>query len=200
MNAPTTPITLSTPIRTALDNGDRVAGFIRANDVLRAILLPPNAVRAHPAAKWNDSYDRVDGALSFHDGQANTIAMAKAGSKIAAFALERGLYIPARDELDVVFRAFKPGTDDNWGYRSGDNPSSVPSGYPHEPQNPAQCPIAEYQTGGAEAIPENWVWSSTQLAGYDAYAWCQYFRAGGQDDLRKGLEFEVVLVRSVIIR
>lgn len=200
MNAPTTPITLSTPIRTALDNGDRVAGFIRVGEVTRAILLPPRAVREHPAAKWNNSYDRVADAVSFHDGQANTIAMAKAGSKIAAFALERGLYIPARDELDVVFRAFKPGTDDNWRYRSGDNPSSVPPGYPHEPQNPAQCPIAEYQTGGTEAIPENWVWSSTQIAGSAAYAWCQDVRHGTQIISHKNSEFEVVLVRSVIIR
>lgn len=200
MNAPDTPITLHTPIRTIVANGDRLAGFIRAGDVLRAVLLPPVAVRGHPAAPWNDTYGRVDGALSFHDGQANTIAMAKAGTKIAAFALEHGLYIPARDELDTVYRAFKPGTDDNWGYRSGDNPSSVPPGYPHEPQNPAQCELEEFRAGGAEAIPETWVWSSTQDAGNAATAWCQTFRHGHQRINHKLNEFEVVLVRSVIIR
>lgn len=200
MNAPGTPITLTTPIRTQLANGDRLAGFIRAGDTTRAILLPPKAERDHPAAPWNSSLKRVEGALSYHDGQANTVAMAQAGSAIATFALERGLYIPARDELDLVFRAFKPGTDDNWGYRSGDNPSSVPPGYPHEPQNPAQCEIEDYRTGGAEAIPEGWVWSSTQYAGNDASAWCQDFSYGGQIYTRKYHEFAVVLVRSVIIR
>lgn len=199
MNAPTTPITLDTPIHTTLDNGDRLAGFIRAGGVTRAILLPPKAVREHPAAPWNDNRDRVTGAQSYYDGQANTAAMAAAGSKIAQAAIERGLYIPARDELDAIYRAFKPGTDDNWGYRSGDNPSSVPPGYPHEPQNPAQCAIEDHHTGGAEAIPEEWVWSSTQHASDDAFAWCQHFSYGHQNDYRKGSEFEVVLVRSVII-
>jgi len=200
MNAPETPSILNTPLRTQFDGGDRLAGFIRAGDTTRAILLPPKAERDHPAAVWNGSLKRVEGALSYHDGQANTVAMAQAGSAIATFALERGLYIPARDELDLVYRAFKPGTDDNWGYRSGDNPSSVPPGYPHEPQNPAQCDIEDYRTGGAEAILEGWVWTSTQYAGYDAYAWCQGFRDGGQDRYHKDLEFAVVLVRSVIIR
>lgn len=200
MNAPSAPITLDTPILTALDNGDRLAGFIRSGGITRAILLPPKAARHHPSAVWNKSRDRVNGALNFHDGQANTQAMAEAGSAIAQFALERGLYIPARDELDVIYRAFKPGSDDNWGYRSGDNPSSVPPGYPHEPQKPAQCAFEEHRTGGAEAIPEDWVWSSTQYAGTDACAWCQYFRDGIQDLIHETSELAVVLVRSVILR
>lgn len=199
MNAPSTPITLDTPILTALDNGDRLAGFIRSGGITRAILLPPKAVREHPAAAWNTSLARVEGAMRYSDGQTNTQAMAEAGSAIAQFAIERGLYIPARDELDVVFRACKPTTDDNWGYRSGDNPSSVPPGYPHEAQRPAQCPIAEYQAGGAEALPAGWVWSSTQTAGSDAYAWCQDFSDGLQSLILKSSEFEVVLVRSMII-
>jgi hypothetical protein len=200
MNAPSTPITIDTPIHTVIDNGDRLAGFIRAGNTTRAILLPPKAARHHPSAAWNKSRDRVTGALSFHDGQANTKAMAEAGSAIAQLALERGLYIPARDELDVIYRAFKPGSDDNWGYRSGDNPSSVPPGYPHEPKKPAQCALGEHRAGGAEAIPEEWVWSSTQYAGLGASAWCQDFRGGTQDIYPEYCELAVVLVRSVILR
>lgn len=198
MNAES-PITLTTPILTALPNGDRLAGFINAGGIIRAILLPQKAVREHPAAKWSDDDSRVAGALSFYNGQANTEAMANAGSAIAKAAIERGLYIPARDELDVIYRAFKPGTGDNWGYRSGDNPSRIPAGYPHEPQNPMQCPRLEYKTGGDEAIAETWVWSSTQSAGLDACAWCQFFSYGTQYDLLKDYEFEVVLVRSIVI-
>ncbi len=198
MNAES-PITLTTPILTALPNGDRLAGFISAGGVVRAILLPPKAVREHPAAKWNEDDSRVDGARSFYDGQANTEAMANAGSAVAKAAIERGLYIPARDELDVIYRGFKPGTDENWGYRSGDNPSRIPAGYPHEPQNPMQCPRIEYKTGGDEALPEAWVWSSTQLAQLDVYAWCQDFSDGGQGNGHKSNELEVVLVRSIVI-
>jgi hypothetical protein len=192
-------ITLDTPIRTALPNGDRLAGFIRAGGVTRAILLPPKAQREHPAAAWNTNCDRVAGAQSYFDGEANTKAMADAGSTIAKFAMERGLIIPARDELDVIFRAFKPTTDDNYGYRSGDNPSSLPPSYPHEDQVPAQCPVTEYQAGGPEALPDGWVWSSTQYAGDDASAWCQDFSYGNQNGSLKSHEFEVVLVRSVVI-
>lgn len=199
MNAES-PITLDTPIRTALPNGDRLAGFINADGFIYAVLLPPKSVREHPAVKWNNDYGRVAGALSFYNGHANTGAMAAAGSQIAQYALERSLYIPARDELDLIYRAFKPGTHKNWGYRSGDNPSSVPAGYPHSAESPAQTSLEEFRTGGPEAIPEEWVWTSTQRAQHDDCAWCQLFSDGGQSDFRKSTELEVVLVRSMIIR
>ena len=183
-----------------LDNGDRLAGRIRIGAEVYATLLPPLAVRAHPVAVWNNNMDRVPGALSFCDGYSNTVAMAKAGSSLAQYALDHGLYIPSRDELDPIYRTFKPGAETYDQWRSGDNPSSIPPGYPYTDASPAQTELAEFRTGGAEALPEGWIWTSTQFAHFDAYAWAQHFGYGGQDFNHKSIVLEVVLVRRLLIR
>ena len=56
-----------------------------------------------------------------------------------------------------------------------------------------------YANGRAEAR-SGWHWLEPQDAGDDAYAWCQHFSYGGQFNDHKVNEFEVVLVRRVLIQ
>jgi hypothetical protein len=200
MNAPELIIPAPLALGSLLPNGDRYFARIRGPEGDYGVALPPIALRAHPAAPWNNHSKRVDGAMSYYDGLSNTVAMAKAGSKVAEFALDKGLYIPARDELEPAYRTLKPSTDENWCYRNGDNPSSIPAGYPYTETDPAQTTIGGYRTGEPEALPEAWVWTSTQYARDDAYAWVQHFSDGSQYFILKSNDFEVVLVRRFPIR
>ena len=202
MNAPAVEIAslLPVPIGAPFEGG-RLAGAIDVAGSIYAIVKPPIAECLHPCIVWNKSKKLVEEAYSLNDGLANTEAMARAGSELAQWALDRKLYIPAVDELDLVHRAFKPTTQANacW-MRSGINMNSVPLALPYTPESPTQTEIEECREGGAEAIPAEWIWTSTQSRVSSDWAWVQGFANGGQSFYGKGLEFCAVAVRRVLIR
>lgn len=176
-------------------------GKIRAGGALHALFLPPMAIALQEPTVWNGSHDRVEGAHSLSDGVANTIAMAKAGSKIAQGAIGLGLHIPAIDELDLLYRAFKPTTERNWCYlRSGINLNAETPLEPYTPEFPAQTEFAVYRAGGAEALPAKALWSSSQSRYWDDSAWIQNFYDGYQNTYHKSTKLPVVLVRRKTIR
>lgn len=154
-------------------------------------------------AAWGEYGKLIENCRSFWHGLPNTEAMATAGSDIAKWA--RGLningfqdwYIPARDELELIYRNLKATTDENWEYR-GDNPSSVPVGYPYEAALPAQTPVADFQAGGPQAMKPEWYWSSTQYSAYSA--WLQGFGVGYQCDGGKYGQGRVRAVRRSLIQ
>lgn len=154
---------------------------------------------------WNKSTDTVDAAGSYSDGLANTAAMAAAGSELAitARALRIGgcddWHIGARDAVELMYRHFKPGTDADDMFRAGDNPSSVPPGYPYTAQSPTQTGAAAFQDGGPEALETDWYWSSTQGAATPGYAWMQDFSHGVQDYGLKSNEFRARAVRRLSV-
>jgi hypothetical protein len=144
------------------------------------------------------------GARSFVDGLANSDAIAAAGSKVAQEirALRVGdsteWHIPARDVAEVCYRNAKPTKEENWcTFRDGDNPSSVPPGYPYTKDSPAQCTNPLFQEGGAEAFEDVIYLTSTESSA--GYAWCQYFDYGGQNGGRKVSERRAFAVRLVPI-
>jgi len=205
MNAPvesTTPTEPGTPYA-----GGFFVGRILIDAVLHALILAPKAARTMPAQRWNGNYDNVPGALSYNDGLANTKAMAEAGSALARAALATEIdghadwYIPAVDELEMVYRHFKPGTGENYSYaRSGINQSAVPHTFPYTPKIPGQTAVEAFRAGGHEAIEQQVYWSSTQHAGNRRWAWGQHFASGRQDDWDKANEVPALLVRREPIR
>lgn len=138
------------------------------------------------ADRWNKNLKRVDGATSFYDGMANTIAMADAGSRIARAALDLRIggfddwYIGARDELELVYRHLKPSADKNWVHRNGENPSSFPVGYPYTATAPGQTAIEAFREGGEHALALEPYWASTQREDGAGCAWVQGFGDGDQ--------------------
>lgn len=185
--------------------GGFFAGRIRVGDQVYGLIVAPKAEGNHDDAVWNKSQKMVDGARSYFDGFANTEAMAAAGSKIAAWA--RGLkiggfndwYIPSRDELELSYRSLKPGSQENYTHRNGENPSSVPVGYPYTEDSPTQTEVAAFRTGGAEAMEEAWYWSSTQYDPDPSYAWDQDFSYGSQDYDLKDDTYRVRAVRRIAL-
>ena len=154
---------------------------------------------------WSKSAKTVEGAGSYIDGLANTDAMATSGSElaIAARALRIGglddWHIGARDAVELTYRHFKPTTYADDMFRAGDNPSSVPPGYPYTEQSPAQTGAAEFQIGGPEALEAEWYWASTQDAAGPVYAWMQHFDGGFQDYGHTSNEYRARAVRRVLI-
>jgi len=174
------------------------AGQILVAGKLFNCCLPPKATSEHAPTVWNHSNKRVEGALSFNDSEANTRAMAAAGSKIAQWALDSALVIPALDVLEQLYRIFKPTADHNSQWmRSGINLSAVPPTMPYALQDPAQTAIEAFRHGGAEAFDLNAYWSSTQSALSSSWAWSQLFDSGTQHNASKSLKLAVRAVRMI---
>jgi hypothetical protein len=184
--------------------GGFYAGLLTIDGQLSALIVAPKD-SGETEGKWNDRNTRVAGACSFFDGHANTVAMAEAGSAIAKWAQALSIgghtdwHVPARDQLELLYRHFKPTEADNWCFR-GDNPSSVPVGYAYDVQTPARTSVDTFVKGAAEAFSDDdWYWSSTQYAGYESCAWSQSFGYGLQDTYRKSYEGRVRAVRCIHI-
>jgi hypothetical protein len=192
------PTVLGTPWE-----GGYFAGIITFNGDVFAQIVAPKADGDLDLAIWHPDYKLITGADSFFDGLANTKAMAEAGSAIAQQVLELRIsgfddwHIGARDQVELFYRGFKPTTEENYVYRSGDNPSSLPVGYPYSIHLPGQTPVELFREGGVEAFEDAWYWSSTQYSAYGA--WYQYFGNGDQYGAFKSYKGRVRAVRRVKI-
>lgn len=204
--------TISQAAANALKAGDPVgggfyAGQIRQADGLYILIVAPKDGGEHEDTVWNANTKRVDDARSFFDGEANTIAMGRAGSALGLWAVGLGIngfddwYLPARDELELVYRNLKPTDQDNYVWRSGENPSSVPVGYPYTADSPAKTAAEAFLAGGPEAFDdESHYWTSTQSESYSYGAWGQNFGHGFQSYDRKGFEFRARAVRRMKVQ
>ncbi|WP_025917701.1 DUF1566 domain-containing protein [Herminiimonas sp. CN] len=205
MNAPTTTPTVPTVPGTPFDGGF-YAGRINVDGQAFALIVAPKAGGEQDDTAWNDSNKAVEGATSHADGHANTQAMAAAGSKLAQWARDLRIaehddwYLPAQDELEIIYRNLKPGTEENYLYaRSGINLSAVPSTYPYTSELPAQTAAEAFQEGSEQAFDDAWYWTSTQNAAYDSYAWVQNFVNGNQGTSHKSGEYRARAVRRLLI-
>jgi len=106
-------------------------------------------------------------------------------------------YLPARDELELIYRNLKPVTNNNYttadrpnsptpnytnlgsigtgGTQHGLNYNSDPQGVAYTSGSPAQTSVAAFQSGGAEAMTfgSNVYWSSTEYS--TTFAWGQAY-------------------------
>lgn len=182
--------------------GGFYAGRLLVAGVAYALVVAPRGEGEHDEASLNESLADVPSARSFFDGAANTAALAEAGSELAKWAQDLRIggfmdwYLPSRDELEILYRAFKPTTEENYCWR-GDNPSSVPVGYAYNLEEPAQTAVEIFRDGKDEAFEATWYWSSTHYAGSEAGAWCQGFDGGGQGYHHKGDELRARAVRRL---
>ncbi|OVE45611.1 DUF1566 domain-containing protein [Chromobacterium violaceum] len=201
MNAPiqhTIPAEIGTPFE-----GGFYAGKLNCDGVVYALIVSPKAA-GETEMLWGEYGKDIHGARSCFNGLANTQAMAEAGSALAKWALDLNInshtdwYLPSRNELEMLYRAFKPTSEENCcSFRDGDNASSIPAGYLYTEQEPAQTVASAFQDGGAEAFEDVWYWSSTQFSPHDA--WGQDFADGDQNDGRKYDELRARAVRRILL-
>jgi len=118
-------------------------------------------------------------------------------------------YIPARAELELVYRNFKPTTDSNKtgtrptggfggdGENHGTNLFTAPADYDgYTLSDPSQTTVTSFQDGGADYLSADNYWSSTE---FDAtYSWRQRLNDGGQfDNNAKNISLRVRAVRRI---
>lgn len=194
-----TQITTPTIAGTPCAGGFYVGRFV-LDGAEYALIVAPKALGEHQPTAWGEYGQNIEGARSCNDGRANTEAMAAAGSALGQWALtldiadHKDWYIPSRDELELCYRNLKPTTQENWAcFRDGDNPSSVPVGYPYTEESPVQTTAAEFQEGGPEAFQPEWYYASTQSS--PNAAWIQVFDDGTQNGDRKDDARRAVAVR-----
>jgi hypothetical protein len=184
--------------------GGHYAGRINADGKHYALIVSP--VAGALQGRWNATSRTVAGATSLTDGLANTQAMAAAGSRIAAAALALDIdgftdwYIPARDELELLYRHFKPTDRTNYACYDGANESSVPPGGEYTKDSPTITTVAGFAHGEPNAIEATWQWSSTQHAAIPSNAWTQDFSNGDQNYGRKSYEGRARAVRRLEIQ
>jgi hypothetical protein len=196
----TPPTVIGTPCE-----GGFYAGRITVGGTVYGLIVAPKD-GGETEGRWLSAGVRVTGAESYGDGVANTTAMAAAGSELAQWA--RGLrisgcddwYLPSQDELEILYRAFKPTSETNTLYgRSGLNASAVPPTFPYSLELPAQTSMPDFAEGGAQAFAADWYWSSTQHAANDDYAWSQDFYYGYQTSNDKSAKLRARAVRRFAI-
>ncbi len=133
-----------------------------------AIVVAPKAEGEFEERQWHDdSKDKVEGALSYFDGLANTDAMAAAGSQLAK---------------DV--RALRISGHDDWFLPSRQDALAA-----------AGEPFGE--NGAEAFDPDDWYWTSTQYASDPGFAWVQGFYYGTQLPYWKYGNYRARAVRRV---
>lgn len=138
------------------------------------LVVAPKASGSIGFSQIKSANTATTGTQSTWDGLSNTNAMitAGAGSSTAAFAakaLNIGGYtdwaLPAKDQMEMVYRAFKPTADAN-NTSSGTNPSSNPTGAAYTASNPGQTTVTAFLPGGSEALSTDFpLWTSTEKSG-----------------------------------
>ncbi|MDT4827041.1 hypothetical protein FQZ97_603670 [compost metagenome] len=183
--------------------GGFVTGIISENGQQYLVITAPAAFEL--SGKLGTYGEDIEGARSYADGRANTEALAAAGSALAQQVLTLAIggftdwAIPSRDQQELQYRHFKPSDRENYAsFRDGDNPSSVPPGYPYTEEFPNQTHLEAFRQGGAEAFAEAWYLSSTQYSADLAYS--MTFSDGSQTSDGKDFEARVRPVRSELIQ
>lgn len=120
-----------------------------------------------------------------------------------------GWYLPALDELELMWRNLKPVTANNstsigsgWPggtLANGKNASSDPAGAAYTTSIPAQTTVALFQSGGAQALTQDYYLTCTLYN--TTRAWAQYFTSGGQQNsyANNGASAYVRPVRRLIL-
>ncbi len=179
--------------------GGFFAGLVNINGQTKGIIVAPKSTGEYKG-KWAESEARIEGAACPVDGQQNTLDMISAETKLGKWvkALDIGgftdWHIPSRDQLEIIYRAFKPTDDENWTY-SGVNISSVPPRNLYTNDSPNQCDLAEFKQGGEQAFDTTWYWTSTQVG--EAYAWIQGFDIVRQYGYWKSCYLRARAVRTI---
>jgi len=186
--------------------GGYYAGKIVTGGVTYALIVAPKAQGGENSSlTWKTSQTTTAGTTSINNGLANTNAMIAAGASAhpaANFCNNLSIngyddwYLPAKDELEILYRYLKPTTGGN-NTGSGANTSSVPTTSNYTSGSPAQTSVTIFRTGNSEAFVSNYYWASTEYSSTNG--WIQFFDNGYQGYNSKTVTFYVRGVRRIAI-
>ena len=178
--------------------GGFFAGQINVSGTKYNLVVAPKSTGENSARTWG-TYGVVTGITSVINGPTNTTSLAALGAAYQAAVFCNNLnaggglngytdwYLPAKNELEVLYYFLKPTTDAN-DTASGSNANAVnppePVSTNYTSGSPAQTTatgVNGFRTGEANAFASDSYWSSTEASGAsgDNFAWRQYFFIGG---------------------
>jgi hypothetical protein len=173
--------------------GGFYAGKINDSGTQYYLIVAPKASGENSASKWGDRFVTT-GITSAISGPANSAALAAKGALYQAAVFCENLtiggysdwYLPAKNELEVLYYFLKPtanANDTGWGgYGANANavsPEPISTNYTTD--SPAQTSAGiGFRAGETNAFTSNYYWSSTEGNTYNA--WRQDFYNGDQDD------------------
>jgi hypothetical protein len=153
-------------------------------------------------------YGTTTGITSVINGPTNSASLAALGASYQAAVFCEGLtiggysdwYLPAKNELEVLYYFLKPTTDANVTY-VGANANAVspePISTNYTSGSPAQTSAGiGFRTGETNAFSSASYWSSTEATAN--FTWLQYFPNGDQGSDNKTISIYVRAVRRVPI-
>lgn len=172
--------------------GNIIAADASQTGLRYMLIVAPKSLET--TAVWSSLSVDVAAAKTRWNGLAATAAMASSSYPAAnycaglAYPSDDGSawYLPAMDELELLYRNFRPGSASNPtgtlnvsssffppGLMShGANPSSDPVGAAYTSSDPAQTTVAAFVSGGAQALDstDNYqYWCSTQYSSTAAW-------------------------------
>lgn len=186
--------------------GGFYAGKINDGGTQYYLIVAPKSSGENSSKLWKTTNDTTSGTSSVIAGPTNSANMNNASHPAAQFC--EGLtiggfsdwYMPAKNELEVLYYFLKPTTDaNNTSYGSNANAvSPQPINTNYTTGSPAQTSATAFRSGGAEAFAAANYWSSTENSA--TYAWNQYFLDGYQlNSLNKNYSLYVRACRRVAI-
>jgi len=180
--------------------GGFFAGRFQIDGTYFALIMSP--ISGDIEGAWGEYGKKLDGCRSFIDGKQNTVDLAEAGSDLARSIMQLDIgghtdwFLPARDQLEIMYRNLKPGTRENYcSYLDGYNANSVPPTDIYEDEAPTQTTAAEFQANAEHALHERWYWSSTQYSANHAFY--QDFTNGTQNRYGKNYKLRARAVRQI---
>jgi hypothetical protein len=186
--------------------GGFYAGKINVSGTQYYLIVAPKASGENSSRTWG-TYGVTTAQTSVIDGPTNSAVEAALGADYEAATFCEGLiiggysdwYLPAKNELEVLYYFLKPTTNTNLaGYGSNDNAvSPEPISTDYTSSSPAQTSAGiGFRTGETDAFASaNYYWSSTELNA--TRAWLQYFLNGNQGYAYKIDSFYVRAVRRI---
>lgn len=160
--------------------------------------------------QWKTSETTTSGTTSVVDGPSNTSAMISAGAvahpcgnfcnnlSIGGFT---DWYMPALNELDIIYFNLKPTTDSNSSESLPTNSNAVPARTTsYTAGNPSQTTVTAFQSGNSEAYrTDRNYWASTERASNGGDAKRFSFFGGSESNSGKTSTFLVRAVRRIAV-
>lgn len=152
--------------------GGYYAGDILVGGIQYMLIVAPKA-SGEAYKRWRLTLDGTPIAMSVIDGRSNTAAMVAADPVdyeaaawcdslvIAGYA---DWHMPSRYECELMYRAFKPTSEQNSSINGSPNTYSVPAGDVYTSTSPSQTTAEQFKDGGVEEFiyaPNQEYWSST---------------------------------------
>jgi hypothetical protein len=187
--------------------GGFYAGKINVSGTQYYLIVAPKASGEGSAKEWG-VYGDSTGITSVINGPTNSASLAALGASYQAAVFCENLtiggysdwYLPAKNELEVLYYFLKPTTGAN-NTSSGSNANAVspePISTNYTSGSPAQTSAGiGFRTGETNAFPSNPHWSSTEQD--TGYAWSQNFTNGFQYANGKSASTYVRAVRRIAV-